>query len=161
MSGRVSPRPAAAVAAVSAAVLAGVLGTLGAAPPPEADLRVVRLDPDPAPPGGATTLHGFVANAGPDRTASPFTVLIELPAGFTFEGPFFPASCAPGAAGHLLRCGFPAGLGPGRTATVLAPVRVAAQVPPGTRAEGHLLVVGADDRHPADDRTPFTLSVTG
>ncbi|WP_371500908.1 hypothetical protein OG871_29395 [Kitasatospora sp. NBC_00374] len=157
MSGRVSPRTAAALAAA----LLGVCGTLGAARPSDADLQVVRLDPDPAPPGGATTLHAFVANAGPDRTASPFTVLVDLPAGFTFEGPFFPGSCTPGAAGHLLRCEFPAGLGSGRSATALAPVRVAREVPPGTRAEGHLVVVGADDRRPADNGTSFTLRVAG
>ncbi|MER8182136.1 hypothetical protein [Kitasatospora sp. NPDC094015] len=158
MTARAAARTAGAVAAALLAV-GGAAGPAVGAAPGGSDLRVVRLDPDPAAPGGTTTLHGFVANGGPDRTAAGFTVLAELPAGFTFEGPFFPDSCTTSGAGHLLRCTFPAGLGAGRSATVLAPVRVAREVPPGTRAEGHLLVSGADDRHPADDGTPFTLSV--
>ncbi|MEU9131982.1 hypothetical protein AB0D08_28420 [Kitasatospora sp. NPDC048540] len=160
MSESVGPRAAGRSAAVLLA-LCGALGAVPAAPVAAgADLLVVRLDPDPAPPGGSTTLHGFVANGGPDRTASAFTVLAELPAGFAFEGPYFPDSCTTGPGAHLLRCTFPAGLPAGRSATVLAPVRVAREVPPGTRAEGHLLVIGTDDRDAADDGTPFTLSVS-
>jgi len=151
----------AAVAAVLAAMTAMTAWTTvaAAAVPSDSDLRVVRLDPDRAAPGGTTTVHGFVANGGPDRTASPFTVLIDLPPGFTAEGPYFPTSCAASFGGHLLSCTFPAGLPSLRTATVLAPVRVGRDVPPGTVAEGHVRVVGVDDRHPADDSTAFTLTV--
>ncbi len=145
------------------AVVLAVGGTLGAAPggtPSDSDLAVVRLDPSPAAPGGTTTVHGFIANLGPDRTASPFTVLIDVPAGFTFEGPYFPTTCATSAAGHLVRCTFGAGLPALRTATALAPLRVGAKVPPGTKAEGHVRVIGADDRNPANNSTAFTITVT-
>ncbi|GAA0689526.1 hypothetical protein GCM10010193_49680 [Kitasatospora atroaurantiaca] len=146
------------LAAATAALVACVTVTAMAAPS-DSDLRVVRLDPDPAAPGGTTTVHGFVANGGPDRTASPFTVLIDLPPGFTAEGPYFPTSCAASIGGHVLSCAFPAGLPSLRTATVLAPVRVGRDVPPGTVAEGHVRVVGVDDRHPADNGTAFTITV--
>ncbi|GAA4871888.1 hypothetical protein [Kitasatospora terrestris] len=146
------------VAAVAAAAALGTTGT--AAAPSHADLQVVRLDPDPAAPGGLTTVHAFVANGGPDRTASPFTVLVDLPAGFTAEGPFFPDGCAVSLAGHLVRCTFPAGLPALRTATALIPVRVDAHVPPGTRAEGRVRVTGADDADQRNDRTAFTLTVS-
>lgn len=144
--------------AVAAAVLA-MVGTVAAAPS-DSDLEVVRIDPDAAPPGGLTTVHGFVANLGPEAAASPFTVEIDVPVGFTFEGPYFPAGCVRSAAGHVVRCTFGAGLPQGRTATALAPVRVNGNVPPGTKAEGHVRVFGLDDRHPGNNGTPFTLTVT-
>ncbi|MFG2818307.1 hypothetical protein ACGFX4_02665 [Kitasatospora sp. NPDC048365] len=147
------------VLAMAAAAALGTTTGTAAALPSHADLQVVRLDPDPAAPGGLTTVHAFVANGGPDRTASPFTVLVDLPAGFTAEGPFFPENCTVSLAGHLVRCTFPAGLPALRTATALIPVRVNAYVPPGTRAEGHVRVAGADDTVPANDRTAFTLTV--
>ncbi|MDH6575234.1 hypothetical protein P3T29_000858 [Kitasatospora sp. MAP5-34] len=148
---------------VTIAVVLAVGATLGAAPakvPSDSDLAVVRLDPAPAAPGGTTTVHGFVANLGPDRTASPFTVLIELPAGFTFQGPYFPTGCTASGGGHLVHCTFPAGLPPLRSAAVLAPVLVGRDVPPGTKAEGHVRVFGLDDRHPENDSTPITLAVS-
>ncbi|GAA2788715.1 hypothetical protein GCM10010441_12270 [Kitasatospora paracochleata] len=164
---RVMRQWAATVAAAGAAVAVAAAGAavavagapVAAAPMPRADLAVVRLDPDPVAPGGLTTVHGFVANHGPDRTAAPFTVLIDLPAGFTAEGPYFPADCVAAAGGHLVRCAFGAGLPAQRTATALVPVRSDADVPPGTVAEGHVRVVSAEDADPSDDGTAFTLSV--
>lgn len=145
------------IALVAGAAVLWVTGL--AAAPSQADLKVVRLDPAAAPPGGGTVVHAFVANGGPERTASPFTVVVRLPPGFTAAGPYFPETCRAGARGRVVRCVFGAGLAPLRTATALVPVRVDADVRPGTRAEGHVRVVGADDRDPRNDRTPFTLSV--
>ncbi|MGW3115694.1 hypothetical protein ACWDBW_00840 [Streptomyces sp. NPDC001107] len=130
-----------------------------AAAPSDSDLEVVRLDPAAAPHGGRTVVHAFVANRGPEQTASPFTVVVRLPSGFTAEGPYFPEGCRAEAGGRLVRCSFGPGLARLRTATALVPVRVDAQVPPGTKAEGHLQVVSVDDRDPRNDRTGFTLSV--
>ncbi|MGW4649740.1 hypothetical protein [Kitasatospora sp. NPDC004289] len=147
------------------AVLAGAaalaLGTAvpASAAPSHSDLEAVRIDADPAPPGGVTTAHGFVANRGPDRTASPFRVTITLPAGFTFEGPYFPADCRATAGHHVLTCTFPAGLPPLRTASANAPVRVDLDLPPGTQAEGQVTVYSADDTDLANNSTPFTLTV--
>lgn len=145
--------------AAAAALLLGTT-TAVAAPPGNSDLEVVRLDPDAAAPGGTTTVHGFVANQGPDRTVSPFTVLVDLPHGFTAEGPFFPAGCQVLAAGHRVRCVFPAGLPRYGTATALVPVRVDSDVPPGTVAEGHVTVWSVDDHQPANNRTAFALTVS-
>ncbi|MBB4945694.1 hypothetical protein F4556_001229 [Kitasatospora gansuensis] len=143
--------------AASAALMLGA--TTASAVPSNSDLEVVRLDPDPAPPGGTTTVHGFVANLGPQRTGSSFTVLIDLPAGFTAVGPYFPANCR-SLFGQVVSCTFPAGLGALETATALVPVRVNANVPHGTVAEGHVRVVSVDDHNAANDRTPFTLTVS-
>ncbi|MFF4339197.1 hypothetical protein ACFY00_04550 [Kitasatospora sp. NPDC001540] len=144
------------------ALALGTLGTLAApgaaAAPSDSDLRVVRLDPDPVAPGGTTTVHGFVANGGPQTTGSPFTVLVELPPGFSPEGPYFPSSCT--ATGRTVSCTFPAGLPPLRSATALVPVRADARLPHGLKAVGQVRVVSADDRDPANDRTPFTLTVS-
>ncbi|MCX5059737.1 hypothetical protein OG895_46485 [Streptomyces sp. NBC_00201] len=129
------------------------------AAPSDSDLEVVRLDPTTAPPGGSTVVHAFVANGGPDQTASPVTVVVRLPSGFTAEGPYFPEDCRPEARGRLVRCTFGAGLARFRTATALVPVRVDADVPFGTEAEGHVQVISVDDRDPRNNRTPFTLSV--
>ena len=142
------------------AVGAVVMCATGPAPAPSnSDLGVVRLDPAAAPPGGRTVVHAFVANRGPEQTASPFTVVVRLPAGFTAQGPYFPEDCRAEARGRLVRCTFGAGLARLRTATALVPVRVDADVPPGTKAEGHIQVVSVDDGDPRNDRTPFTLSV--
>jgi len=130
-----------------------------AAAPSNSDLEVVRLDPSAAPPGGRTVVHAFVANRGPEQTASPFTVVVRLPAGFSAQGPYFPGDCRAEARGRLVRCTFGAGLAWLRTATALVPVRVDADVPPGTKAEGHVQVMSVDDRDPRNDRKPFTLSV--
>jgi hypothetical protein len=139
--------------------LAAMCTTGLAAAPSDSDLRVVRLDTDAAPPGGRTVVHAFVANLGPEQTASPFTVTVNLPQGFTAEGPYFPDDCRADARGRIVRCTFGPSLAPLRTATALVPVRVDADVPPGTKAEGHIQVAGVDDRNPRNDRTPFTLSV--
>ncbi|GLW68058.1 hypothetical protein Kpho02_03570 [Kitasatospora phosalacinea] len=135
------------------------LGALGAAAAPsDSDLEVVRLDPDPVAPGGTTTVHAFVANRGPQAAASPFTVVIDLPPGFSPEGPYFPSSCT--AAGRTVSCTFPAGLPPLRSATALVPVRADAHLPHGLRTLGQVRVVSADDHDPANDRTPFVLTVS-
>jgi hypothetical protein len=143
--------------AASAALMLGA--TTASAVPSNSDLQVVRMDPDPAPPGGTTTVHGFVANGGPQRTASPFTVVIDLPAGFTAEGPYFPTNCQ-ALHGRVVRCTFPAGLPSLATATALVPVRVNADVPHGTVAEGHVGVISVDDQNSANNTTPFTLTVS-
>ncbi|MFJ8041952.1 hypothetical protein ACIRBX_15775 [Kitasatospora sp. NPDC096147] len=148
-----------AVLAGAAALVLGVTVPASAAPS-RSDLEVVRLDPEAAPPGGTTTVHGFVANLGPDRTGSPFTVLLTVPNGFTFRGPYFPTDCLALAGGHTLTCTFGAGLPRYRTATVLAPVQVDGGLPPGTKAEGQVTVVSPDDTNPANNSTPFTLSVS-
>jgi hypothetical protein len=148
---------------VTTALAVGVAvmcGTGLAAPTSDSDLSVVRLDPAAASPGGQTVVHAFVANLGPERTASPFTVVVDLPQGFSAEGPYFPADCRAGAHARLVRCTFGPGLARYGTATALIPVRVGADVPPGTKAEGHVKMVGDDDCEPQNDRTPFTLSVS-
>ncbi|NUQ96711.1 MAG: hypothetical protein HOY79_09145 [Streptomyces sp.] len=146
--------------ATALAVGAVVMCATGlAAAPSDSDLEVVRLDPAAASPGGRTVVHAFVANRGPEQTASPFTLVVRLPSGFTTQGPYFPEDCRAEARGRLVRCTFGAGLARLRTATALVPVRVDADVPPGTKAEGHVQVVSVDDRDPRNDRTPFTLSV--
>ncbi|MFI5529787.1 hypothetical protein ACIA8O_14730 [Kitasatospora sp. NPDC051853] len=159
MGGRAGGRKLTAVLAGAAALVLGATTPANAAPS-HSDLEVVRIDADPAPPGGTTSAHGFVANRGPDRTASPFRVTITLPAGFTFESPTFPADCRATAGHHVLTCTFPAGLAPLRTATAIAPVRVDADLPPGTQAEGQVRVYSADDTDGTNNSTPFTLSVS-
>jgi len=147
-------------ATTALAVGVAVMCVTGLAPAPSnSDLEVVRLDPAAAPPGGRTVVHAFVANGGPEQTASPFTVVVRLPLGSTAQGPYFPEDCRAEARGRLVRCTFGPGLARLRTATALIPVRVDADVPPGTKAEGHVQVVSVDDRDPRNDRTPFTLSV--
>jgi hypothetical protein len=140
--------------------VAVVCATGLAAAPSDSDLEVVRLDPAAAPPGGRTVVHAFVANLGPDRTASPFTVVVDLPRGFTAEGPYFPEDCRAGARGRLVRCTFEAGPARYGTATALIPVRVDAVVPLGTKAEGHVRVKSVDDCEARNDGTPFTLAVS-
>ncbi|OLZ61409.1 hypothetical protein AV521_43445 [Streptomyces sp. IMTB 2501] len=147
------------VTAVFAVGVAVMCATGLAAVPSDSDLEVVRLDPTAAPPGGSTVVHAFVANLGPEQTASPFTVVVTLPPGFTAEGPYFPEDCRAEDLGRLVRCTFGPGLAPYRTSTALVPVRVRTDVPPGTKAGGHVQVVSADDRDPRNDRTPFALSV--
>ncbi|GAA2114982.1 hypothetical protein GCM10009759_59690 [Kitasatospora saccharophila] len=144
------------------ALALGALGTLAApgaaAATSDSDLKVVRLDPDPVAPGGTTTVHAFVANGGPQTAGSPFTVLVELPPGFTPAGPYFPSSCT--ATGRTVSCTFPAGLPPLRSATALVPVRADAGLPHGLRTVGQVRVVSADDRNPVNNRTPFALTVS-
>lgn len=131
-----------------------------AATPSNSDLQVVRLDPDPAGPGSDTTLHAFVANGGPDTTASPFTVIVELPYGFTAHGPYFPASCVSWLNNNMVQCAFPAGLPALRTATALIPIHVDPSVPHGTKADWHLEVFSEDHHYESDESTLFTLTVS-
>ncbi|BAJ32081.1 MULTISPECIES: hypothetical protein [Kitasatospora] len=144
------------------ALALGTLGTLAApgaaAAPSNSDLRVVRLDPDPVAPGGTTTVHGFVGNGGPQTAASPFTVVIDLPPGFTPTGPYFPSACT--VTGRTVSCTFPAGLPSLRSATALVPVRADAELPHGLKTVGQVRVVSADDHNPANNLTPFTLTVS-
>ncbi|MFD4240449.1 hypothetical protein ACFWP3_02365 [Streptomyces sp. NPDC058525] len=123
------------------------------------DLEVVRLDPDAAAPGGTSTVHGFVSNAGPEQTASPFTVVVILPEGATAEGPFFPGDCAVSENGHRVQCTFPAGLGVFRSATALVPFKLAPELPLGSLEGGSVEVTGDDDRNPANNRQPFVIEV--
>ncbi|MEV7778529.1 hypothetical protein [Kitasatospora sp. NPDC088351] len=147
-----------ATAAPSTAPSAGPGAT--AATASDSDLEVIGLDPDPAAPGGTTTVHAVVGNRGPDRTASPFTVVVTLPAGVTPEGPYFPENCAPFQDGHRVHCTFPAGLPALRSATALIPVRLARTVPaPGTLLGGWVSVRGDDDRNTSNDKQPFAIPV--
>ncbi|MFI6152611.1 hypothetical protein ACIBCA_07960 [Kitasatospora sp. NPDC051170] len=132
------------------------------APSPAASdskLEVVRIDPDPAPPGGTTTVHAFVANRGPETTASPFTVLVALPQGVSPQGPYFPADCEVLRRGRLVRCVFGPGLPPLRTATALVPVRLDPELRPGRLGGGWVAVRSADDPEDAGTRQPYDLTV--
>lgn len=137
---------------------AGAAARPAAAAPSNSDLEVIRLDPDEAPPGGTTTVHAFVANRGPDTTASPFTVLVTLPEGFTPQYPYFPSDCEVLRHGRLVRCVFGAGLKPLKTATALVPVRLDPELRPGTY-HGHVEVRSADDQVADNNRQPFDLVV--
>ncbi|MFI9359775.1 hypothetical protein ACIG5E_01730 [Kitasatospora sp. NPDC053057] len=145
---RPAPRPEPRVAAASPAAARS-----------HSDLEVTRMDPDPAPPGGRTTVHAFVANRGPDTTASPFTVIVTLPDGVTPQGPYFPADCAVLRGGRTVRCVFEAGLKQGRSATALVPVRVSRDVPTGVLTGGSVEVHSPDDRDERNNRQPFDLNV--
>ncbi|WP_329499535.1 hypothetical protein [Kitasatospora herbaricolor] len=124
------------------------------------DLHVGRADPEAVHPGGSTTVHAFVTNGGPDRTASGFTVLVVLPAGTRAEGPFFPESCQVSEDGRRVRCSFPPGLSSLRSATALVPVRVAPDTPaPSTLTGGRVVVVGPDDPDMSDNRQPFEVAI--
>ncbi|MFE2108939.1 hypothetical protein ACFXAF_24175, partial [Kitasatospora sp. NPDC059463] len=126
----------------------------------DSDLFVIRMDPDAATPGGTTTVHAFVGNLGPDTTASPFTVVVTLPAGVTAEGPYVPENCYAFQEGHRVRCTFPAGLAPYRSATALVPVRLAATVPaPGTLTGGWVAVRSPDDCDEENNKQPFEIPV--
>ncbi|MFC5663326.1 hypothetical protein ACFP3U_10090 [Kitasatospora misakiensis] len=126
----------------------------------DSDLYVVRLDPDAAAPGGTTTVHAFIGNLGPDRTASPFTVVVTLPEGVTPEVPYFPENCYEFQNGHRVRCTFPAGLPKFRSATAIIPVRLATTVPaPGTLTGGWVAVRGDDDRNEENNKQPFEIQV--
>ncbi|MCX4747000.1 hypothetical protein OG455_15945 [Kitasatospora sp. NBC_01287] len=131
------------------------------AAPPRSDLEVIQLIPEPAPPGGLTTVHGFVANGGPDTTEAPFTVTITLPFGSYAETPFFPSDCRPSEGGHSVRCVFPAGLRPGRTATALIPTRIESNVEhPGRLTGGRVTVTGPDDPNPENNSQPFEIPIS-
>ncbi|MFJ9695175.1 hypothetical protein [Kitasatospora sp. NPDC101183] len=147
-----------ATAIVVAGVTAVVAALVGAAPAASpAKLEVVRIDPDPAPPGGTTTVHAFVANRGPEATASPVTVLVVLPPGVTPQGPYFPSDCEVLRHGRLVRCVFGPGLPPLRTATALVPVRLDPELRPGTVVGGRVEARSTED--PQGDGQPFDLTV--
>ncbi|MFI5666404.1 hypothetical protein [Streptomyces sp. NPDC051704] len=133
--------------------------TAEAAAPSNSDLEVVRLDPDPAPPGGTTTVHGYVSNAGPEQTASMFIVEITLPEGVTAQEPFFPEDCAGSENGHRVLCTFPAGLAVLRSATAHIPVEIDPTVPIGDVEGGSVTVTSHDDHNSANNRQPFTIKV--
>ncbi|MFF2041997.1 hypothetical protein ACFVVX_16340 [Kitasatospora sp. NPDC058170] len=125
----------------------------------KSDLEVVRIDPDAAAPGGTTTLHAFIANLGPDRTASSFRVTVTLPEGVTPEEPFFPEDCQVIQNGHRVRCVFPAGLPAYDSATALIPLRLAPTVPLGELTGGYVAVRSDDDQKENNNREPFTIQV--
>lgn len=122
-------------------------------------LRVEPLDPEPAPAGGTTTVHGFVANTGP-ITAGAFTVVVQLPTGATAEGDRFPEGCTVDATATVVRCPFPAGLQEGRSATALVPVRIAGTAR-GVLRGGLVTVESAGNRDRVENDGPFTIQVTG
>ncbi|MEV7771206.1 hypothetical protein [Kitasatospora sp. NPDC086791] len=160
---RPGPRPAVDVVAPGTPGTSGApeVSTLPAlvAAPSDSDLQVVRIDPDPAPPGGSTVVHGFVGNGGPDTTASPFTVTVDLPPGVTATGPYFPADCQVLLLGRRVRCVFGPGLKEGRSATALVRVNLSPTLPSGERLLGEVSVQSPDDRHRGNNRTPFEITV--
>lgn len=123
------------------------------------DLEAVRIDPDPAAPGGTTEVHAFAVNRGPERTASPFRITLWVPGGLTILRPSYPEDCTP-PGGRVITCSFPAGLNSFETATAIVPVRVDTKVPAGTTLEGHVRVVGDDDTDLANNRTPITFTIS-
>ncbi|MFJ6773233.1 hypothetical protein ACIQOV_20155 [Kitasatospora sp. NPDC091257] len=143
----------------SEAAGASTLPAPAAARPSDSDLEVVRIDPDPATPGGTTTIHAFVGNGGPDTTASPFTVVITLPEGVSPEGPYFPSDCRVTGHGRVVRCVFGAGLREGRSATALIPVRLDPELPVGRLSGGSVTVRSVDDRNDGNNRQPFDIRV--
>ncbi|MCC9305538.1 hypothetical protein LN042_00140 [Kitasatospora sp. RB6PN24] len=122
-----------------------------------ADLKVVPFDPDPAPPGGTTTVHAFVANDGPD-VAGAFTVTVRLPARTHAVGPYFPANCTPDPRATVVVCSFPAGLGVLRSATALVPIRLSGTAS-GTLTGGSVEVRSANDPDHSNDRRSFVVRV--
>ncbi|WP_316524931.1 hypothetical protein [Kitasatospora brasiliensis] len=142
---------------------ASTLPAPAAARPSDSDLEVVRLDPDPASPGGTTVIRAFVGNRGPGTTSSPFTVVVTLPKGVTPEGPYFPSDCRVigHARGHarVVRCAFEPGLREGRSATALVPVRLDPELPTGTLSGGSVEVHSADDPEESNNRQPFDITV--
>jgi hypothetical protein len=122
-----------------------------------ADLRVVPFDPDPAPAGGTTTVHAFVANGGPD-VAGKFTVTVRLPAHTHAVGPYFPADCTPNRRATVVTCSFPAGLGVLESATALVPIRIADGAT-GTLTGGLVEVRSANDPDRSNDMGSFVVRV--
>ncbi|MFJ9444121.1 hypothetical protein ACIRRH_19935 [Kitasatospora sp. NPDC101235] len=155
------PAPARPGAATDAGSEASTLPAPAAARPSASDLEVVRTAPDPATPGGTTTVRAFVGNAGPDTTASPFTVVVTLPEGVSPEGPYFPSDCQVLGHGRTVRCVFKPGLREGRSATALIPVRLNPGLPVGRLSGGSVVVRSADDRNEGNNRQPFDITVVG
>ncbi|MFJ6383290.1 hypothetical protein ACIQI7_25205 [Kitasatospora sp. NPDC092039] len=152
-------KPGAGTGSGSGTSGASTLPAPAAARTSDSDLEVVRLDPDAATAGGTTTIHAFVGNAGPDTTASPFTVVVALPEGVTAEGPYFPSDCQVMAHGRIVRCVFGPGLREARSATALIPVRLDPRLPAGRLGGGAVTVRSADDRNEANNRQPFDITV--
>lgn len=146
---RPDPRPAVQIAALSPVAV-----------PSRSRLEVIRLDPDPAPPGGRTIVHGFVANEGPDTTASPITVLFTMPDGVTPQGPFYPEDCQVLQQGRQVRCVFEPGLREGRSATALVPVRLSRDLREGVLRGGSVALSSPDDPVMRDHRQPFEIKVS-
>lgn len=150
---------AAAVLALGLAPLTAATAA-GAAAPSNSRLEVVRMNPDPVPAGGQTVVHGFVANNGPDTTASPITMTIQFPLGSYAAEPFFPKDCRPGMGGHSVTCVFPAGLQPGQSATALIPAETYANTPAGALLTGgKVTVTSPDDPNPTGHSQPFEILV--
>ncbi|MGF1431554.1 hypothetical protein [Kitasatospora sp. LaBMicrA B282] len=133
------------VAAVTGLLTLAPLGTAGAAAPSRSKLEVFEVNSTPVRAGERTELHTVIGNDGPEPTANPITVDIELPLGSYAAEPFFPTDCRPGMGGHSVSCQFPAGLRDGRTATVLIPVVVENGTPPGELTDGKVTVTSVDD----------------
>ncbi|MDK9501127.1 hypothetical protein QEZ40_007499 [Streptomyces katrae] len=153
-----------------AAVMVGVATVLVAGPawavPQQApaavsnsDLAVVRIDPEDTQPGGVVTVHAFVSNLGPDRTASPMTITVNLPRGTQPEGPYFPDDCQVSPNQRRVLCEFPAGLGSKRSATAQVPIRLDPDLRPGQTIRGSYSVSSPDDRNPSNNRTEFEIRV--
>ena len=63
--------------------------------------------------------------------------------------------------GHSVRCTFPAGLQPGRTASALIPTRIEGNVPHGTVLTGGLVIVtGEDDPTPLNSTRLLAIPVS-
>ncbi|MEV7184872.1 hypothetical protein [Kitasatospora sp. NPDC093102] len=153
------PAPAKPGAATGTGPEASTLPAPAAARSSDSDLEVVRTAPDPATPGGTTTVRAFVGNGGPDTTASPFTVVVTLPEGVSPEGPYFPSDCRVLGHRRIVRCVFGPGLREGRSATALIPVRLDPELPAGRLSGGSVVVRGADDRNEGNNRQPFDITV--
>lgn len=150
------------VAVAAGCCAMGVL--MGAAPAGrqarEGDLRVERLDPDPAPAGGLTVVHAFVYNSGQELVASAFTVTVTLPVGTQPQEPYFPKNCQTAmAAAPVVRCSFPAGLRAGQSATATVPVRLCPDVQ-GVLV-GSVRVESVGDPNPSNDVKRFDIVVSG
>ncbi|NJP82760.1 hypothetical protein HCK01_36735 [Streptomyces sp. AA8] len=105
-------------------------------------------------------MHAFIANLGPEQTASPFTVTVTLPDGVTAERPFFPETCTEIANGRRVRCTFLDAVARFDSATALIPVRLATTVPiNGTLTGGRVEVRSPEDKNRANDERPFEIHV--
>lgn len=129
------------------------------AAPSHSDLEALRIDPDPAPPGGTTSLHPFVTNLGPETTNSPFTFRITLPRGATAEDPLFPQDCEASQDGRHVRCPFPAGIRTQRSASAVIPIRLDPELAVGAVLKGSYTVHSPDDRNQTNNRVDFEINV--
>ncbi|GAA1947866.1 hypothetical protein [Kitasatospora viridis] len=125
-----------------------------------ADLRVIPMNPDPAPAGGITTVHAFVANNGPN-TAGAFTITVHAPAGAHVQQPTFPGPdrCTLDDADVEVVCSFPAGLEALRSATALVPLQLDDDVS-GVLRGGRVTVRSAEDPDHRNDSAPYEVRVS-